>query len=179
MESSGNTLRLEDLKRGYPGVSPTRAAQHAEACALRLVSQTHKPGVHLNVLGDHSAQYAILWEFEITEQIMRSYDEIEATDDGAVGLAFLLVLKLTEYTIVERGRIGTGFDYFLGYARPELFERSARLEISGIRSARSDSEIEARVRSKLSQTDRSDNGGLPAYIVVVDFGRPEARLVRK
>jgi hypothetical protein len=53
-----------------------------------------------------------------------------------------------------------------------------RLEVSGIRNA-SDRVIRDRARRKLSQMNRSDTSGLPAYAIVVEFGRPLAEVRRK
>ena len=39
--------------------------------------------------------------------------------------------------------------------------------------------IKSRVAQKLKQTDRSDKTKLPAYVVVVEFGRPIADVRRK
>jgi hypothetical protein len=52
-----------------------------------------------------------------------------------------------------------------------LFQRMARLEVSGIRKG-SRSQINARVKQKTEQTRASDAEGLPAYIIVVEFSRP-------
>jgi hypothetical protein len=53
-----------------------------------------------------------------------------------------------------------------------------RLEISGINSG-SNNDVDRRVRQKLTQTDRSDSLGLPAYVVVVEFGKPCSQVVKK
>ena len=42
-----------------------------------------------------------------------------------------------------------------------------------------DSKIRARVEEKVTQTKTSDDLKLPAIIVVVEFSRPEAHLVRR
>lgn len=47
----------------------------------------------------------------------------------------------------------------------------ARLEVSGIRKG-NQSQINTRVKLKTEQTRTSDAQGLPAYIIVVDLGRP-------
>lgn len=89
-------------------------------------------------------------------------------------IAILLAIKKTGYSTVERSIKGTGFDYWLGEAKntEELpFQRKARLEISGIRSG-NEYQVNRRVNMKLMQTNRSDNIGLPAYIIVVEFSMP-------
>jgi hypothetical protein len=89
-------------------------------------------------------------------------------------MAFLLILQLTDLTVIERSRKGTGFDYWLGTQGSTTtlpFERMARLEVSGIRKGNR-SQINARVKQKTEQTRPSDARGLPAYIIVIEFSRP-------
>src|SRR5271167_4337074 len=57
----------------------------------------------------------------------------EATENGAVGVAILLVDRLTDYHIVQRSWKKTGFDYWLGFKDAVVFQGCARLEVSGIR----------------------------------------------
>lgn len=83
-------------------------------------------------------------------------------------------MKLTDLTIIERSRKGTGFDYWLGNQDSTAilpFQHMARLEVSGIRKG-NQSQINARVKQKTEQTGASDAEGLPAYIIVVEFSRP-------
>ena len=56
-------------------------------------------------------------------------------------------------------------------------QKKARLEVSGILCG-TDGVINSRIKLKLKQTERSD-GTLPAYIVVVEFGYPKAKVVEK
>ena len=108
----------------------------------------------------------------------------EATEYGATAIAILLVIKTTEYTIIERSAKGLGFDYWL--LEEELYDEddllpagTARLEVSGMIHEEKDSKIRARVEEKVTQTKTSDDLKLPAIIVVVEFSRPEAHLVRR
>ncbi|MDX2098874.1 MAG: hypothetical protein SFW36_13950, partial [Leptolyngbyaceae cyanobacterium bins.59] len=96
------------------------------------------------------------------------------TEQAAYGIAFLLILQLTNLTVIERARKGTGFDYWLGAqnaSAPLPFQRMARLEVSGIRKGNR-GQIQARVKQKMEQTRVSDAQGLPAYIIVVEFSQP-------
>ncbi|WP_225913810.1 hypothetical protein [Leptolyngbya ohadii] len=111
----------------------------------------------------------------VTEQAKRCWnDEEYTTEQAAYAIAFLLILQLTNLTVIERSRKGTGFDYWLGSQDSTAtlpFQRMARLEGSEIR--RGDrSQINARVKQKLEQTGASDAEGLPAYIIVIEFSRP-------
>ncbi|UBF26677.1 hypothetical protein K9N68_01325 [Kovacikia minuta CCNUW1] len=118
---------------------------------------------------------------EITDQMLRCWNDQEyTTEQAAYGVAFMLVRRLTEYTVIERSRRGTGFDYWLGHSNQPgalPFQNKVRLEVSGIRKGE-DSRIKARVKQKLDQTNPSD-GALPAYIVVVEFSKPRSVMVQK
>jgi len=90
----------------------------------------------------------------------------------------MLVLHVTDYTVIERSKKLTGFDYWLGDKNEKLpFINSARLEVSGILNGNEN--ISKRVNQKLKQTDPSDNTCLPAVVVVVEFGTPTAHMVEK
>ena len=100
-----------------------------------------------------------------------------ATEHGAYGIACLLILDLTGLTVIQRSRKGTGFDFWLGDDEELPFQNKARLEVSGIRQGDA-ARVAARVAQKKKQTGRSD-GFLPAYVIVVDFGTPLARVIKK
>jgi hypothetical protein len=104
-----------------------------------------------------------------------------ATEYGAYAIAALLMPYLTDLTVIERsvkGK-GLGFDFWLGDIsdRDRLFQRKARLEVSGIRRG-SESQIEYRVNIKLKQITPSDLVA-PGYVCVVEFGTPHAWIVEK
>jgi len=97
-----------------------------------------------------------------------------------MGIAFMLIRQLTQFTVIERSRKGTGFDYWLGSedeAGELPFQNKVRLEVSGIRKA-DDSRVRARIKQKIEQTNPSD-GEFPAYIIIVEFSRPLSFIVEK
>lgn len=148
----------------------------AEAAAVCLEDQHHQQGVGLQIRGKYKTVYSLEWP-AVTDRIRGSYDLEEATEYGACGVAILLMREQTGLT-VQRALKGGGFDYWLGTAEGELpFQHQARLEVSGIRRGDS-SRIKARVTEKLEQTHPSD-GTMPAYVVVVEFGRPLAHVEKK
>ena len=102
----------------------------------------------------------------------------DATEYGAYGISFILIRQLTPFTIIERARKGPGFDYWLGYEDDILFQKKARLEVSGILRG-TDAEINSRSKQKLAQTAPSDGMGLHAYIVIVEFNQPTSKVVTK
>ena len=173
-------LDLNQLGSGnIHGISPPLGTALAEAGGVCLESQGHAVGVVLSVRGYSDNKYRLSW-VPITEQSHRSWNDPElATEFGAVGVAALLIMKETGYTVIESSRKGTGFDYWLGSETDELpMNGKARLEISGIRQG-DDQAVKQRTRRKLKQTSRSDELLLPAFVIVVEFGRPLAEVSEK
>lgn len=170
-------LNLSDLGGGFPAITPDFGKALAQAGGVCLESQGHLHGVQLQVRGDRNNRYSLEWP-QVTEQVLKCFnDPEEATELGAVGVAILLAKREIGYSVVERSRKGTGFDYWMGEESELPFEKKARLEISGIRSGRS-KEVDARVRQKLKQTEQS--GDSPAaYVIVVEFGAPLAEVREK
>jgi hypothetical protein len=131
-----------------------------------LGSISHEPGATLKVEGEFSTTFKLDWQ-PVTEQARRCWnDEEYTTEQAAYGIAFLLILQLTKFTVIEHSRKGTGFDYWLGIQdafNTLPFQRMARLEVSGIRKGNR-AQINSRVKQKTEQTRVSDVQGLPAYI---------------
>lgn len=173
-------LKLVELSKGLPGITPDFGSTLAEAGAVCFEDQNHPNGVELKVDGVFQARYQVFWQ-QVTDQMVRCYNDEEfATELGAYGVAFLLILDLTDYTIIKRSRRGTGFDYWLGKAEngEELpFQNKERLEVSGIRSG-DNSRVKSRVNKKLKQVQASNATALPAFIVVVEFSAPLSQMVR-
>jgi hypothetical protein len=174
-------VKLETLEQGFHSLSPKKAAAHAEASFYCLSSQDHLTGVEIEIQGSFNTIYGLVWDYVMTEQIERTWREKnEATEEGACGIAFLLMIDLTEYDDISRAWHTSGFDYYLTFADAiEPFQNAAKLEVSGIRSARNNSEIKQRVKEKLNQTDTLDDSHLPTYIVVVEFSKPLCQVVKK
>lgn len=178
------TLDLNDLCQPQPerpGWSLTFGATCAEAAAVCLDDQGHNPPVTINIDGNPSGTIALRWA--TVDDTMRRFnaDPEVATEYGAYGIAALIMPHLTHLTIIERsvkGK-GLGFDFWLGSvddATP-LFQRKARLEVSGIRRG-SAALMQSRVNMKLKQISPSDTVA-PGYVMVVEFGTPKARIVEK
>ena len=171
------TLLLNKLAEKFPALDPSFLLTLAHAGAVCFEERGHQCGVSLQVSGDYEKAYAIFWP-KLNDQIRRTWtDADKTTEHGAYGVAFLLISDLTGYNVLEQSFRWTGFDYWIGEDSEMPFQRKARLEVSGIRSGNR-TEIAARVQQKLKQTNQSD-GKFPAYIVVVEFGNPLAKVVRK
>ncbi|HUV02094.1 MAG TPA: hypothetical protein VMW67_01375 [Desulfobacteria bacterium] len=158
----------------------------AEAVSVCLDSQQHKNRVTLSVKGAFNGEYLIYFGV-VTSHLQRSHGDAEvATEYGAYGISILLIDANTEFTVIERSRKGTRFDYWLGRNSPSginyqeklrRFQDKSRLEASGIRKG-TDGDVNSRMRTKLAQIARSDDS-LPAYVIVVEFGSPKARVVEQ
>ena len=172
---------LTGLSKGLPAITSEFGAVLAQAGAVCFEDQNHPRGVELKVDGTFQAKYKVFWQ-DVTDQMRRTFNDPDlATEWGACGVALLLLLDLTEYTVINTSRKGTGFDYWLGKkgnGDERLFQNKARLEISGIRKG-SYSLVRARVKQKLEQVKPSDSSLLPAYIVVVEFNTPLSHVVEK
>ena len=172
-------LSLSDLCSGLPGITPAFGECLAHAGAICLQDQRHDKGVGLLVNGAIDSNFRLFWN-DPDQQTLRCWNDDEVTTEhGAYGVAILVVLNLTEYTVVKRSKKGTGFDFYLGRNDNEdlPFQNVVRLEISGIRRG-ADADVRARVRTKLRQTAVSDDQG-PAFIVVVEFGKPLSMVAKK
>jgi hypothetical protein len=176
-----NAISLMDLAAGMPAITPAFGTALAEAGAVCLTDCGHSAKVLLAITGDFAATFLLDWP-EVTPQMRRCWNDQEAaTEHGAYGLACLLILRLTDFTIIERSRRGTGFDYWVGYDNSNdntLFSNKARLEVSGIRIG-SDTLVKTRLRQKVKQIRRSSHSSLPAFVIVVEFGRPTSQIVKR
>lgn len=168
-------LSLKQLSDGFPALTPVAGAHLAEAASVALGVHTHKNPVNVEIRGIFSAQIGLDF-FPTDEQMRRTYgDSEENTEDGACGIALLLLMHLTKHTVVHRSRKGTGIDYFLGDKDDFLFQNTARLEVSGIGDG-TEQEIKRRMTIKKKQSEQSDYLTIPAYIVIVEFSRPIAEV---
>jgi len=160
-----------------PGLTPAKLKERAEAATMCLAENDHFSGT-LFTLSDISNTDSKVPTIvlEITDQLRAAHADLhEATEKGAEAIAFILSLEFTSYTIVQRARKGDGFDYWLGTAPLKL---DARLEVSGILQGRT-SDIRKRIKQKSNQTKQSDELMIPAFICVVEFGRPYASFTKR
>ena len=182
-DANTTTLALEDLKRGYPGLDEDAGASHRKAAMVCLDSKEHESGVccEMKSLKETLSMLRITWNEAVTQQMINTrYDRREATELGAAGVAILVILAFTDFTVLRRMDIDerTGMDYWLsksanvGILTENFLQGDARLEVAGRRSA-STGTIRDIVQSKLKRSTKSDKTGTPAYVVVMEFSRPE------
>lgn len=172
-------MRVEEiLIDNIPGISKGTASFLSENAVVCLSRQKHHSGVEMKCHGINDQPEVIEWVTLYTDQMNRSHNDQEvATEYGAVCISILYALHHTDYTIVQRSRKKTGFDYWLGNKNDILFQNAARLEVSGIFDG--EKMVQARVQQKLKQVGKSDNTGLQAYISVVEFSQPSISFVKK
>jgi hypothetical protein len=178
MQNGAIPLDLTTLTAGHPGLSANVASSFVDAGAVCLEHHGHEHGVVLSGNGDCSRTWRLFWP-PATDQTRRTWrDMAEATEYGACGIAILVVKEHTGYSVLERARKYQGCDYWLGEEDDLPFQNKARLEISGILHG-NDASVRQRVKEKVEQTRQSDGSGIPAYIVIVEFGRPVSYLVER
>jgi hypothetical protein len=171
------TIDLQELSKGIPELTTGVSANLAEAASVCLDSQGHGLSAQMTIDGDYS-DVALVNRLLVTDLMQRNHhDERKATENGACGVAILLLRELTSYTVVDQARQGTGFDYWLGFKDADPFDRAARLEVSGILNGTA-TELSNRISRKKNQTRRS-NEQLPAFIIVVEFGTPISSIVQR
>jgi hypothetical protein len=177
-ENDAIVLALDSLKRGFSHIPSEGGAMMAQAAVVCLDHEAHTSSVRLVVNGTFSATFSLSWTETVTEAKRRFWNDLEeATQQGAYAVAILLLRALTGYTVIERSRKGTGFDWWLG-TEDNLFQGKARLEVSGILRGTT-RRINSRIKARMGQTRQSDNLALTAYVVVVEFGTPRAKVVQR
>ena len=169
-------LHSLSLRQGQ-GISDGWGKFMYEAASACLENQGHKFGVRLKVDGAYDVKFSLLWQNLSQEVYSIWQDSEEAIEYGAYGISILLMIELTEYKFIERSYKGTGFDFWLG-TNSLLFQQKARLEVSGILNG-DEAKINIRAKQKLEQTTCSDGTRLPVYIVIVEFGTPRSKIIRR
>ena len=171
-------LRLLGVPPGLPALTPALGMAYAEAAAVCFAYHGHRSGTCVDVRGIKNCRYRVKFP-KVTAQVKRSHNDLGyATEDGAYAMAICLAMEITGTTVVLQARKGTGFDYWLGERDDALFQNTSRLEVSGILDGE-DSEISTRLKRKQQQTQKSDATGLPAYVCVVEFGKPESYFTKR
>jgi hypothetical protein len=169
-------INLTKFASGTARLSPEFCGMIAAACALKLKQNAHPQPAILAIEGSYTETVTIGWD-EPDARTEGSFGE-KATEFAGECLGIAVTEKLTEFNVVERSFIGTGFDFWLGRKRDLLFQRKARLEISGMDDG-DPTEIQARVKRKQNQVDKGTvNNSLRALIVVSQFTRPVAKVIR-
>lgn len=178
LHSDSARLQLDALASGCHALTKAKGESLAECATVCFYSQGHSQNVMLSVKGSHDVMRQLDCP-QITEQMLRCYHDLEeAAEDGACGVAILLIRHLEGLTVVKRSRKGTGIDYWMGHKdnSGDPFKEMARLEVSGLLKP-TDSQFSQRVKQKILQAKQSEGTKLPYYVVVVEFSTPRAKVV--
>lgn len=175
-KANRRSLRLSDLNAGMPTLTAAVGRSLAEAAAVCLDHHGHPECPDLpviNVSGE-SVETFELRRPRVTQKMRQTHADLQdATESGACAVALLLMHELTGWTIVRAAK-GTGIDYWIG-AVDETdifpFQAAARLEVSGI-LAGTEAQCRSRLEQKSDQSRQSDESGLAAYSIVVEFRAP-------
>jgi len=176
----GKPLYLESLEDGIPVIPKQAAGFYKQNCMVCLDNQKHKSGVGLKVKhhDDSDAAFQVLWDDEVTDELRRAYaDLVKATENAACAIALLIVREITDFTAIEQASRGTTIDYYLGYKEEIddlIFNRAARLEVSGILQEDESNTVDTRIKDK----QRRLKPGLPTFIIVVEFSYPMSKVAK-
>ncbi|PKD17659.1 hypothetical protein APR41_05475 [Salegentibacter salinarum] len=165
-------LDLTELELGkHHNLTPAMGVSLSHAAAVCINDRGHALNVSSIGKGAYTRNYT-LKRCEVTNEISRTWNDMqEATEEGACGVALVQVAKESKYQVIERSKKGTGIDYWLGDKDGFLFQRKARLEVSGSLNG-DEKELNKRLQTKIEQTKQSDATKLPAIIVIVGFSHP-------
>lgn len=171
-------IALASIAMGRVGIPPATGKSIADAASVCLNERGHFSPTTMTIAGIYEVNAVIDW-LPPSDQAKRWWNDDEyATEHGAYCIAALMV-EHCGLEIVQRSKKKTGFDFWLAprNSQSNLFQDLIRLEVSGIRNGDA-TVLEARVRQKIKQTKVSD-GALPAVVIVVEFGKPAAKMVER
>ena len=171
------SIALESLSESIPVMLPEIAEFHKLNCMICFHKNGHttRVGMDVNSLNQKTT-ISISWMGEVTEQHLKSLqDENKATDFADCAIALLLIRETSNFTAVEQSATGTSIDYYLtenGRSDDLIFNKSARLEVSGILNASASNSIRSRINEKKRRLKRQDD--FIDLIAIVEFGKPQS-----
>lgn len=179
-ELNNRTFWLESLAERTKAITEEAVGFYKENCMVCFHHNDHKSGVILAVTyNDSVINFEIFWDGEVTDQMLQAYtDTRRATDMAACAIALVLISELTEFIAVEQSAIGTTIDYYLTtqpVADDLIFNRTARLEVSGILTENEGNTVDGRIREKTNRL--VSEGDLRDFIAVVEFSKPWSKMV--
>jgi hypothetical protein len=177
--ATAKTISLDSLSENVPVVPEEAVGFYKQNCMVCFDSQSHASGIGMAVEHPTSVtSFRIVWEGAVTDQMRRAYaDMTKATEYAACAVSLLIIPEITEYTAFEQAIRGTTIDYYLCSKKREdklIFNRSARMEATGILCENSTNSIEKRLAEKRNRLSL----GLPTYIVAVEFSTPKSKVVK-
>ncbi len=178
-------LDLDKIHESIPTMAKSLADYMYDAAVFCFHHHSHSPGKRCEVrsLEETIEIASLVWTRQITDRIVNAFgDTGYAVEFAAEGIACLTIQEFAAYTVIERSQRNEGVDFWLAESRDEdnfILQRAARMESKGITEARYPSDIKARVDEGAKQSKRSDETGLPAYIIVTEFSNPVIVMVQR
>jgi len=169
-------LKLWELGNPTPGLTASHGASLGEAAAVCLESQQHQTGVSLRLELPALTPATLHWR-PLPSAAFHCHTGDKATEDGACGVAILLVRALTAQVVLFRSERKEGCDYWLGppdFPRQSGLKGMSRIEVSGIRRGDA-SNFKTRHVNKRKQVSTLDHPS-DKYVSIVEFGTPMAVL---
>lgn len=175
-------LNLETLGTGIDGIVKSFGDFMTDCAGYSFMEHNHLSGVKITVKTDDAEEtFQVNWNVQMTADLQKSAKDPERTTEfGAMGIAILLTLALTQYDSFEVSRKGTGVDFWLFKTSTDELDfgkAEPRLEISGIKKASRQNNLKRRVEVKKQQSKKSASSGTSAYIAVAEFSKPESAFV--
>lgn len=170
---SGMTqLDVEKIAEGFHGLTPILGSYLLESYLVTMKRRNHRSGVILTVPGKKKVKFKLVWTRRVTKQMERSYrDQGIATEHAAECLGILVAKELTGFEVIERSVKKTGFDYWLGAKKRNVFQNMAKLECAG-RFDVSGAPLRAIYKDKIEQMRQSKHLPIPGYAAVTGFADP-------
>ncbi|MEA2707872.1 MAG: hypothetical protein QOF78_473 [Phycisphaerales bacterium] len=169
-------VSLARFAHGTARLSPEYCGFVAAACASKFKQHGHSKPAQLRVEGAYNETINVAWD-EPDARTEGSLGE-KATEFAGECIGIVLSEKLTAFNVVERSWIGTGFDFWLGKKKDPLFQRKARLETSGLDDG-GNADIDTRVSRKKRQVGAGSHSSCGECLIIVSqFRRPIAKVVR-
>ncbi len=149
--------------------------KEAAICALTICG--HKKGVQVKIFGVLEEKIELFWTDDIGEGVAKGWkDEAELVEYGATGIALLLLLNLTDYTIFERSPKGTRADFWVGKINEDGEEElTGLLEISGMKKETPNNRINARLNKRIKRMEESPFRTIPFYVFIIEFTAPKVK----
>ncbi|MEM9884492.1 MAG: hypothetical protein AAF849_01265 [Bacteroidota bacterium] len=173
-------IKLYELANQVSGITEIVGNFFAEAAQVCLELNGHTSGVEIHVEGLYERNIVLEWSKELDKEKLLSWkDEKEATEYGATAIALLIVLHFGDYEFAERSPQFALGDFYLKSAALEntSSKDEAFLEISGIFKKTAGNTINIRIKQKRKQLKNKPIKNENVLIAVVEFSKPQAKII--
>jgi hypothetical protein len=162
-------LRLDDLHKRHPGLTPAMARVFFEAASVCL-GRHHNSPIDFTIERESSMTEARVDWLPISPSLRAAYaNTIDATEAGAYGMCLAALDLVAGLVAIQRAETLTGADYYVapeGSAIDDL-EGAYRFEVSGVDKGRR-ALCDQRLRAKVKQTQEPGHQ-TPAIAGVTGF----------